>query len=325
MAKSNDYEIILTDGCNRQCSFCYINKTNYIESEKNVNIFVDNVLKYQKNSPDKFNIYMFGGEPLLNYPGVKIIYNRLIDDLRCNLHIITNGDMIKKHMIDEINQCFLHLSTYDIFDKKSWDDYNWKYHGFQKSVCLYTLTEDSLFKYNELKDIYNHLGFEHHIHFSHDPNSWKTISCDKLYLTIYEIFKHELLCYADGFSNSNRYASNFIELYLSRYVQMLFDSNMQKSFCVNETKKTFYMGKFIGSCIRLKNKKIEYTGTKCSKCVYDKCCTSGCNAELTPEVNDKLCIIEKAKFDSIRDFVKSGHPKLERIIHTYYEKIFETV
>jgi sulfatase maturation enzyme AslB (radical SAM superfamily) len=312
-----DYEIFLTEKCNRKCEFCYINQTKYIETEKNIEKFISFV-KNNSKSQTLYKIYMFGGEPFINYSGIEKIYDNFSHEKNCEIHIITNGDLIEDYMIKKLSNVHLHISTYDIFNSESHKKYLRIYNNFKYCVCLYTLTEKDITKYKDLKNIYNSLGMKHNIHFSHDPDSWKNISNDELYNEIFEIMMYELKIYADNFSNDNPEANNFIHNHIANYIQMLFDKKMKKVYCTSYDKMTFNRGEFIGPCIRLKNKKIGYFGQKCKKCHYFTCCTSGCNAELNPEVDDKLCIIEKSQFDAIEFFLKRPHKNIGRIINFYH-------
>ena len=300
------YEIILTAKCSRTCNFCYIRQSGYIESEDNVRKFVNEVKNSQFGKNEIYDISMFGGEPFLNVNGIEIISKSFSEDWRSNLHIVSNGDLIDDKIGENIRKCFLHLSTYDIFDVQKRSRYLSICRMFRKSVCLYTMTEDDLPRYDEIKELYRDMGVDFHIHLSHDPCSWKSTSTGKLYDAIYKIASSELSEYLGRFSNENPAANDFVEQHVKRYINwMNWDSD--EILCTDSrTKKTFYMGEFIGPCIRLRGIEPRYSGSMCRKCEYFKMCQKGCFAEINDDVDEKLCTLEKARFDAVKDFLKSN-------------------
>lgn len=315
------YEIILTDKCSRNCNFCYVRQSGYVESEENVKKFITEVKTIQYGKNELYDISMFGGEPFLNVRGIEIISKSFSDEWRSNLHIVSNGDLINDKIGEYIRKCFLHLSTYDIFDREKRARYLSICGMFRKSVCLYTITETDLCNYDELKKIFVDMGVDFHIHLSHDPNSWKNISSKHLYDTIYEITRIELEEYRNRFSNERPFAQDFIEQHVKRYI-CGFTENHDEILCTDScSKMTFYRGEFIGPCIRLKGIEPKYTGKRCVKCEYFDICQKGCFAEIKDDVDEKLCILEKSRFDSVRDFmeINKNDVRVKRIKQFYID------
>jgi len=88
------YEFIATTKCNRNCSFCWVEKSSYVASKDDAFKFVDEVKKLECGGQRKFKISLFGGEPLLNLEAIGIIIKAFEDDNRCQINISTNGDLI---------------------------------------------------------------------------------------------------------------------------------------------------------------------------------------------------------------------------------------
>ena len=311
------YEIILTDRCNRKCKFCYINQSGYTETTENINRFIDEVRRRQKDVVDSFDIHIFGGEPFLNYDGVKLVYDAFIDDPRAKVHIFSNGDLITEDKAVRLGRAMLHMTAYSIFNPESHNRYSRIYNMFNWCSCSYTLTGNDIMRFDELEDIFKGLGFKYRLHLSHDPYSWSSFNVERLYDIIYGIAMKKLDEYSQRFTNQEPRVDGFVEPYVARYVQSMIDGNMKQNFCVNDDKKTFYKGRFVGPCIRIGDIEMKYDGTRCKGCDYELICTKGCFAELKPDVDIRLCTLEKARFDAVKDFFDRNLPNIERILDFY--------
>lgn len=320
------YEIFITDGCNRNCNFCYVNHTGYVESDENISKFISAV-KDEHRGNDRYEVNIFGGEPLMNFPAVKKVVDAFKSDGLCTMNLITNGDLMTDDMIEVLNHVNVGITTYDILDGKdeTLAKYRRKYNLLKNCRFRYTLTEMDIDQYYTLVDIYRSNGFKHKICFSHDPNSWRNINTEVLNMKVTNIFRYELDRYLEHFSNSTMKADDFLESYIARFIQHLFTPDMPMSICVDESKKTFYRGRFVGRCIRLQGHTQIKTVKACDTCEYARCCTKGCFAEITDDVNPKLCTLEKARFNAVKSFLMSNPTKLDKILQYYYDKAFPIV
>lgn len=94
----NDFFIFLTFSCNLRCIYCFQrkNKDYSVDSQILTEKQVDNIFQFiKKNTNEDYapNVYLFGGEPLLNDATFQLIQyiNSKSNDIRSNLAIITNG------------------------------------------------------------------------------------------------------------------------------------------------------------------------------------------------------------------------------------------
>ena len=107
-------DLMLTERCNLRCSFCYIKKKEFVNSEeikrnlKFVNWFVkqfresENFEKYPQNRILSINLY--GGEPCVAWDSVKelVEWRKSISDVNIQLAIITNMSLMDE---EKINYC----------------------------------------------------------------------------------------------------------------------------------------------------------------------------------------------------------------------------
>ena len=317
------FEIILTDSCNRNCEFCFIDHTGYVESDDNIDKFISEVKDIVGDAKGRFSINIFGGEPFLNYKGIKRIYDAFENDYRYRINAVSNGDFIETWMASEIQRCHVSITTYDIFDEKSWEHYSTIYNAFKFCNCQYTVSGEDFNRIGELERIYRTLGFKYRIIFSHDLKSWSNVSAEELYDTVHGLAKREIGRYCDRLSNGNPRETEFLDQHFTRYCAGLFDSSMKDNFCTSNDKMSFYRGRFIGPCIRLCNVKMEFDGFPCRTCKYNKICSKSCFAEIKDNtVDSKLCTIERAQFDAIDEFMRSGNENVPRILQFYHDNPF---
>ena len=304
-----NYELILTDKCNRNCSFCYVKKTGYIESIENIQKFID-IVKKEQNENSQFEITFFGGEPLLNLDGLKYVIESFVNYKNCKLSLITNGDMIELlHNYEYLSSLHVNLTAYDIFtNKEKYLEINKKINKKVKKLTFqYTFTENDIDLIDEFKDICNDIGVKSKISFSHSIKSWKTIEFNKLYELLYDFYYKELRKYVlqEKFSN----IPNTIERYLKRSASLIFDQKIVECNCLTEPKKVFYNGEFIGPCLRYKDNPIDSINefNRCKECQYKKACMKSCMAECfnLNDIPEKLCIFQKVPFDVIFEYIHS--------------------
>ena len=106
---SFEFQLVLTERCNLNCNYCYINQRAN-EMSKDVFdkhfIMLDKLLK--QYNQHEYNAALFGGEPFLNWELIEYIIPILKNDPRCKFIItMTNGlllnDEYKRNYIDENN------------------------------------------------------------------------------------------------------------------------------------------------------------------------------------------------------------------------------
>lgn len=315
------YEIVITDSCNRNCPFCYVRKSGNFETDQGIDRFIKGVREMRSGRTDRFQIDVFGGEPFLNFDGVRKVYDAFSKDPMCEVFVTTNGDLVEPWMADAIPDVNLCVSTYDILDGTGVERYRRLCGMFRKSACLYTLTQDDICRFGDLRFIYDSNGLGHSIRLSHDPRSWDGMTCEELYSTVRDIADGELEIYGRDFSNRNPNAPKFVEQHVMRYVSGIFGHHENCQFCTSCDKKVFYGGRFVGPCMRLDGVSLERKGRRCEGCGHSGVCTRGCYAEIKDDVDEKLCTIEKAMFDSVEDFFRKGGSVVEQILCFWHDKI----
>ena len=111
-----NYELILTDKCTRNCSFCNNKQSQFVASLEQVQAFYNQVIARQKGHPlSVYQISIFGGEPTLNIDALDLTVKLFIDK-PCKIVIYTNADLIDQ-ILDKpyISRVVLQISAYDIF------------------------------------------------------------------------------------------------------------------------------------------------------------------------------------------------------------------
>lgn len=302
------YEFYITTDCNRNCAFCKIPKTKFYSSRQQVDLFYDIVQKEQYGKTDRYELSLFGGEPLLNYDSLAYIIDKFEDDNRCFTSMTTNGDKladykdsIQLHKIDNLT-----VSAYDFFINL--EKYKHIHDIFKNAVFTYTFTENDLSKMNEFFDVCSSLRIKCKTTTSHSASSWKNISEVALYNEIFNSFYYQLEKFLETYSNSRIFNMQVtLKQYMLRLIQaMYYNNNLEDIWCICGDKKTFYNGTFIGKCLILEHNhdiNLEVPDT-CKKCQYRKACTKSCYFErLENSIDSKLCTIEKAKFDAICKFM----------------------
>lgn len=307
------YELILTDKCTRNCRFCQIRQTGYVESLENIAKFASEV---KVSSVDSYQISLFGGEPLLNIDGIKFAIDSFADDQRCKkIMIFTNGDLLDSVIgQDWIGKVEWNVSAYDIFfDKRKYESII-KLLGNSKSTIQYTFTEHDILKTEEFQEMLR--GFtgmpKYKIAFSHSRSSWESISKEDLHDLVFETMTRELELSLEYFPEFR--CLSIVQPLKSILGMTLLGGYKNGQLCCLDNrgdelskKEVFYRGKFIGPCLQAKDvpkedRHLKTVDAKCRICCYEPICLKSCFLELkkdSQEVDDKLCVIEKAKFDAI--------------------------
>ena len=305
------YELFLTRKCTRQCDFCYVQQSDFIESLDNIEKFISEVEKAETQY-SYFHINFFGGEPLLNFEGIEKVVNKFKDYQNCQLNLITNGDLISKlSNYGYIGKLNVQISAYDIFrDQKKYEDMLNALRESKSVMLSYTFTENDIDKIYLFQSICKTLQVKSKIAFSHSPKSWDNMSADSLHQALYQFYKKEINDYIN--QNNPLIIPSTIERYLKRSASLIFDRKIHQCNCLTYPKQVFYNGKFIGPCIRFNDNACKLDCQKefnrCNECQYKIACSKMCMAECMREndVPEKLCMIEKAPFDTIFEYINDN-------------------
>ena len=304
------FEFILTEKCNRKCPFCYVSKTDFCSTITDIGIFYDSI-KAKVSDGERYAINIFGGEPLTN----QFILKKLIDRFRyenCELHLFTNGDMLTKDYYETyLYKVYLHITAYDIFtNRKKYEDIL-EYVDRNKVTFSFTFDQCSIDKTKLFIDTVKEMGVKHKVSFSHDIKSWDTIDINDLYDKIYSVYQYEMDILSVNAMNENYEMSKLLAPKLGRILERMYNYDDTDYFCF-DSKEVFYNGKFIGGCIRYKDSTPDRTiPIRCTSCQYRYMCNKSCPAEyVCGDIPLKLCIIEKAGFESVMDYISTNKTKL---------------
>lgn len=327
------YELVLTDQCTRSCSFCWVQQTSHVESKDNVLKFIDEV---KKSNQQEFVISLFGGEPLLNIEGIKLVVEQFANDPRCkSLEIATNGDLIPKIINqDWVKVLKWHISAYDIFEDATKYQQIATQLGLDRTTIQYTFTENDIHLVHQFQKLARECvhASQYRIVFSHSKMSWNSISQEKLHQLVFGVAMNELELVLNDFPKVQ--SCTMLKPLKNIIGKCLLDNNQQreKRFCCLDTsKRVFYNGNFIGPCLLAKDIQADHRciysiDPKCIHCDYDRVCSRSCFCELLDSqiVDDKLCIIEKAQFDAVSEFAsKHQYSRIWREIIRRIEAIDE--
>lgn len=303
------YELILTDKCNRNCDFCWVKKGSYVASKDDVMAFIQKVKFLEDQKSSLFKISLFGGEPLLNIDGIRLVNQAFQDDPRCQIDVTTNGDFISSISdLENMQNINWHITAYDF--KTRPEMYLSAARKLEKVFFSYTFTEKDLDSSDDFRDFARkEAKCQYKIAFSHTPSSWGQTKAQDLYQKVREIMLLEL---EDAIYDDKSLPVQ--SLLANHYLKLVFGfmANSQEiahPTCISQRKMSFYQGKMIGNCLLLhqmaREKKILKTIIGCCGCKYECICSKSCIAEVAGEtVDEKLCMIQKACFDSILDFAE---------------------
>ncbi len=275
------YELILTDNCNRNCSFCDIKKTDYVETVWNIRKFYST---FDKSSG--YTLVLFGGEPLLNIDGINEIMH-LVENDECDVKLITNGDFIDRFsQIYHNDRIKVQVSAYDIFNNYK------KYEDISDSLgermnLSYVFTEHDIDRVAEYRDICDRISAKYIYNLSHSERSWKDIDCAVLRRKITDLAHHEIV--------SHRLV--VLDRYVKRFTELRQNGTIRERCCIDPEKVILHRGNIIRGCVLFENENIGEVISdigKCSRCYYRKMCFKSCFYERKQSnVPEKLCLIEK--------------------------------
>lgn len=100
--------LLVTQGCNLRCVYCYEDKTNAIMDEKTAFQAVDWLIK-QSGDMKSIRIIFFGGEPLLNFSLIKAVVEYVGERTRdagkkVEFSITTNGTLLNDAIINFLKE-----------------------------------------------------------------------------------------------------------------------------------------------------------------------------------------------------------------------------
>lgn len=113
--------VAITRACNFSCSYCYeSNRTGNSMSEA----VADHLVEFIKRRKDlKLFINWYGGEPLLAFPRIRYIHQKLSEEgIRETAHMITNGYLLQKPIINELNALNIQLIQITLDGKRETHD-----------------------------------------------------------------------------------------------------------------------------------------------------------------------------------------------------------
>lgn len=320
------YEITLTNNCTRSCSFCTLEQSSYVESLDNIKKYYKLILTNQNNRGNKyFIISLFGGEPLLNIPGVKLCID-LFKNKNCDIWLYTNGDLINS-IYNELYLQYLNIqiSAYDIFNNVK------KYQVMinnLKTKCkyiqlAYTFSENDIHNIDIFINICKELNINYKISFSHTLSSWKNITNDMLYNYIFKYYLNTTLNFYNN--NFSFILPNAISKPFTQATDLLFNYKSNIKTCISKNKMVFANGLYVGSCIKLFKKNIiDDIPYNCIKCLYKNVCSKSCLAEhINKIVPEKLCIIEKSKIDVMMYIIDkyASDIKMKKLVQYQIDKM----
>ncbi|CAG1001606.1 Anaerobic sulfatase-maturating enzyme [Methanosarcinales archaeon] len=103
-------ELILTEGCNLECSYCFENEMikHKKMTEKVARAAIDLLFDYSQNET-KLSITHFGGEPLLNFPMVQFVTEYAEDKARLtgksvDFNMTSNGILLNESMAEYLDE-----------------------------------------------------------------------------------------------------------------------------------------------------------------------------------------------------------------------------
>lgn len=285
------YEVILTDKCNRNCSFCDFKKTGYVETCENIRRFYST---FDKRS--RYTIVLFGGEPLLNINGVNEMMH-LVENDDCEIKLITNGDFIDRmSQIYNGDRIKIQVSAYDVFEEpqKYVDIYGVLGDRLHLS---YVFTENDIDRVDEYSRFCEGIGVKYIYSLSHSERSWENIDILTLKKKIENL----------GYYEMARRRHVVIDRYVKRFVELKTNGRIRECCCIDLEKTILHRGRIIRGCVMFDGFDIEdimsNTG-RCHDCYYRKVCFKSCFYERKlSNVPEKLCLIEKALIDCAYRFV----------------------
>lgn len=147
--------IEITNKCNLYCEYCF----NCSDFGKNKFFTKDDIFEVVKNcsvGERRLLVYLSGGEPLL-HPEIEQIVDGLIDDMQCDVKILSNGALVEeiayklnKGVKWQIGSAM--ISTRQMFEA-NWEEY---IHNINTLVYMFPNSEVTL-AYTITKDNYSYI------------------------------------------------------------------------------------------------------------------------------------------------------------------------
>jgi uncharacterized protein len=112
-------ELIITESCNLNCQYCFVNKKNKRSMPLGVAKTAINFLLFYSDAIKDLNITIFGGEPLLEIESIYGIldYCRMLEkkvpSKKISFSVTTNGTLITEEILKKIDGRFLLLLSID--------------------------------------------------------------------------------------------------------------------------------------------------------------------------------------------------------------------
>jgi len=97
---------VITEKCNLHCDYCYMNNNDIFMTKDTFKHHYHKNLPYFLNqyNQQKYNLDLFGGEPLLNWNLIEYINEYVKNDKNCTLNILTNGTLLDNYKVDYIKK-----------------------------------------------------------------------------------------------------------------------------------------------------------------------------------------------------------------------------
>lgn len=119
-----NFEFVLTQQCNLDCKYCYVEKKNtYMSVDTFENTHLNNLYTILNNKHDReFEITLFGGEPLLNWDVAKHIieWGDIVANCK-RIKLFTNGLLLDEEKVDILRR--FNVETTISFDGPKTDLY----------------------------------------------------------------------------------------------------------------------------------------------------------------------------------------------------------
>lgn len=133
----NTIQLVLTEKCNLNCSYCYMNNRETYMKE-----YIWEQI-YSSIDYKEFEIDLFGGEPLIMFHLIKIIYETLKNDKRCKkISLYSNGLLLDQKKVDYIKKAGIkfYLSFDGLWQDGGYKPYLDKKHLFEQltknPICM---------------------------------------------------------------------------------------------------------------------------------------------------------------------------------------------
>lgn len=287
-------QIVVTEKCNLSCSYCYMNNRNTFMTRET---FVD----FYESLPfnQKYEIDLFGGEPLMNWDVVKFIIETVhIDDRFGKTSIISNGLLLTQEMVDFIKSYSVsfHWSCDGIVEEDLQSYINKA--DLLKQLCStvsVVVTPDNLGvkkNYNFFMDNFNMTP-----NFSLVKTGWDIESI--------ELFKDEYFDFINFLITKFREERISIPKNIVHDIVVLFEGIKKKTpkrICVDSDLRCLMPDSSVGFCaMKCTNGDTEIPSdfgelySKCDECEITNFCGKGCYEDVRQNggVNDNMCSLIK--------------------------------